>query len=94
MSGWGHAEKWERGRSVLHGLKMRMVATLGLLVGGLVWILLYAAFWAGRFNWFQNLAIIGSTLLVVPVVVVAMWVAWGISVGRRMRSWVDDRFDL
>jgi hypothetical protein len=94
MTGWGSAERWERGRSLFHGLKVRIAATLGLFVGGLVWILLYAAFWAGHFSWFQNLAIILTTLITVPVAVVAMWVMWGIGVGRRMRSWVDDRFDL
>lgn len=72
---------------------MRVVATAGVLVGGLVWILLYAAFWAGHFAWYQNLAIIMSTFLVVPSIVVVIWVLWGIGLGRRMLDWVDGPFD-
>jgi hypothetical protein len=94
MSEWGTAEKWERGHGLLQGLKSRIVATIALLVGGLVWLLLYAAFWAGRFAWFQNLAIILSTLLIVPAVVIVMWILWGVGVGRRVRDWVDGPFDF
>ncbi len=86
------AEKWERGHSVFYGVKARIVATVGLLVGGLVWIILYAAFWAGRFAWYQNLAIILSTFLIVPTAVVVMWILWGIGMGRRMRGWAEDSF--
>jgi len=31
------------------GLKVRLVATVGLLVGGLCWVILYLAFLAGRY---------------------------------------------
>jgi hypothetical protein len=73
------------------GLKARIVATLALLVGGLCWILLYLAFLAGRFSWYQNLAIVLVSLIVVPVAVVVMWVLWGMKVGRRFRDafWDD-----
>lgn len=94
MSGWGTAERWERGPSLLRGLKSRIVATIALLGGGLVWLLLYAAFWAGRFAWFQNLAVILSTLLIVPAVVVVMWILWGFGIGRRVWDWVDGPFDF
>ena len=94
MEGMGGVARWERGHSVLRGLRNRLVATAVLLVGGIVWVLVYAAFWAGRFAWYQNLAVILSTFLIVPTVVLVMWVSWGIGVGRRMRDWVDDPFDL
>ena len=81
---------WEQGRRMIAGLKIRIAATFALAIGGVVWLLLYAAFWAGRFAWFQNLAVILSTLLVVPALIIAMWILWG--VGMRRRLWLDDPF--
>jgi hypothetical protein len=75
------------------GLKRRIVATVVLLVGGLCWVILYLAFLAGRFAWYQNLAIVLVSFLVVPAIVVLMWVYWGMSVGRRFgRAFWDDDF--
>ena len=53
---------------------------------------LYLAFLAGRFAWYQNLAVVLVSVLVVPTVVVVMWVLWGMKVGRRFRTefWGDD----
>jgi hypothetical protein len=87
-------ERWERGGEMFRGLKTRVVVTVGLLAGGLVWIVLYLAFLAGHFAWYQNLAIILSTFIVVPTVVLVMWVLWGLGIGRRFRRWADDSFDL
>jgi hypothetical protein len=74
------------------GLKVRIVATVGLLVGGLCWVILYLAFWAGRFAWYQNLAIVLVSFIVFPAVVIMMWIFWGMSVGRRFGHafWDDD----
>ncbi|MGA3021334.1 MAG: hypothetical protein ABSE66_00790 [Thermoplasmata archaeon] len=74
------------------GLKARIVATIALLVGGLCWVILYLAFLAGRFAWYQNLAIVLVSFIVVPAVVVVMWIFWGMSVGRRFRRafWNDE----
>jgi len=75
------------------GLKTRIAATVGLLVGGLCWILLYLAFLAGRFSWFQNLAVVLTTVLLVPAIVLVMWILWGISMGRRFhRAFWDAPF--
>jgi ABC-type amino acid transport system permease subunit len=72
------------------GLKARIAATLVLLVGGLCWVVLYLAFLAGRFPWYQNLAIVLVSFIVFPAVVVVMWIFWGISVGRRFRRALRD----
>lgn len=76
----------------LRKLKARIVATVALLVGGLVWLVLFLAFLAGRFPWYQNLAVVLVTLLLVPVIVVVMWVTWGLSAVRRFHRayWNDD----
>jgi len=74
------------------GIKARILATIGLLVGGLCWVILYLAFLAGKFAWYQNLAIVLVSFLVVPTVVVVMWILWGMKVGRRFHHafWDDD----
>jgi len=91
--GSSRVARWNGGE-MFRGLKRRVVATVGLLVGGLVWIVLYLAFLAGHFAWYQNLAIVLSTFLVVPTVVIVMWVLWGLGLGRRFGGWADDPFDF
>jgi hypothetical protein len=88
------AERWYRGRGLFRGLKVRVAATVGLLAGGVVWIILYLAFLAGHYAWYQNLAVILSTLVIVPSVLLVMWILWGIGVGRRFRDWSEDSFEL
>jgi ABC-type amino acid transport system permease subunit len=82
----------EEAAPFFRGLKARIAATIALLVGGLCWVILYLAFLAGRFAWYQNLAIVLVSFIVFPAVVVVMWVFWGVSVGRRFRRafWDDD----
>jgi hypothetical protein len=72
------------------GLRLRIAATISLLVGGLCWVVLYLAFLAGRFPWYQNLAVVLVSCVAVPTAVVVMWVLWGISVGRRFRHAIWD----
>jgi len=75
------------------GLKARIVASVGLFVGGICWVILYLAFLAGRFAWYQNLAVVLVSVLIVPAVVIVMWVLWGMKVGRRFRDAVwDDEY--
>jgi hypothetical protein len=88
---------FEAGPSVavpfFRGLRARIVATVALLVGGICWIVLYLAFLAGRFAWYQNLAVVLVSFLVFPAAVIVMWILWGLRVGRRFRAalWDDDR---
>ena len=74
------------------GLRRRVVATVGLLAGGLSWVILYLAFLAGRFSWYQNLAVVLTSFLVVPAVIIAMWVSWGLAMGGHVHHafWDDD----
>lgn len=88
---------WELGpaRAVpfFRGLRARVVATIALLAGGLGWIILYLAFLAGRFAWYQDLAVVLVSLIAFPASVIAMWISWGMSVGRRLRrAWWGDGF--
>ncbi|MCI4367678.1 MAG: hypothetical protein L3K08_08000 [Thermoplasmata archaeon] len=89
-SEWPSSPSWKNPvGSLITGLKIRIVASVGLLVGGIVFVMLYLAFLAERFAWYQNLAVILSALLVVPVGVLLMWVLWGLNIGRRFGS-MDD----
>ncbi len=80
-------------RSIVRGWKVRLVASVSLLVGGFVGLILDLAFLGSRFTWYQNLAVVLSTILVVPVVVVMIWVLWGIEVARRTHLWFTEPFD-
>jgi len=98
MKDQGNGEWGQRAGSmvhVLHGLKIRIGATLSLLVGGFVGIILYLAFWAGRFTWYQDVAVVLSVILIVPLSVILLWISWGLGMRRRMTDWFDsvDRFD-
>ena len=88
MSG-GHWDGWS-GRNAdefvpgfLSALKARIVASILLVSGAAVFLLLYLAFVAERFAWFQNLAVVLVTAIVVPVGLVVMWVAWGLGLAKR-----------
>ncbi len=90
MAEYAFSPGLEARQRFFRGLRRRVVATVGLLVGGLVWVILYLAFLAGRFAWYQNLAVVLATFLVVPAVVVAMWVSWGMAAGRRFHDALAD----
>jgi len=79
----GTGTEYEMRLAVWRGIRNRIVATLAVAVGGVVGLLYYAAFWATHFAWYQSLAIILSTLLVVPTIIIGMWVVWGLGVHRR-----------
>ncbi len=70
------------GNGIVRSLFRRIVLTVSLGIGGLVFLLLYFAFFAVRFAWYQNLAILVSVSLVVPTVILLAWIAWGLGVAR------------
>jgi len=74
------------------GLRARIVATVLLLVGGLCWLVLYLAFLATHYPWYQNFTIVLVSCVAVPTAVVVMWVLWGMSMGRHFRHafWHDE----
>lgn len=74
---------FETGRRLLRGLAWRIGATAGFVAGGFVFVLLYLAFWASRFAWYQNLAVVLSAGIIVPTAVILLWVSWGLALGRR-----------
>lgn len=69
----------------LRSVRRRIIATIGILAGGLATFVLYLAFVASRFAWYQNLAVGLTILIVAPAIVVGLWVSWGL---RTVDRWV------
>lgn len=72
---------------LLHGLRIRVVSTILLLFGGALFIILYLGFLATNYPWYENLAVVLAAFLVVPAALAAMWVSWGMALGRRAVGW-------
>lgn len=83
------AFRLRRSSSIVRGLYRRILASASLVVGALVFTLLYLAFLAARFSWYQNLAVVVSVALVVPTALVLMWIAWAFGFARR-HAFYDD----
>jgi hypothetical protein len=67
-----------RSYALLGGLRRRVVASIGVVVGWISFTLLYVAFWATGFSLFQNIIVIVVSLLVLFGVLVAAWVSYGL----------------
>lgn len=82
---------WNGGRAgrFFRGLMIRIAVSVALLVGGFVAIVLYLAFLATSFAWYQNLAVVLSIVVVIPACVVLLWVLWGLRFRRRMWQWSE-----
>jgi hypothetical protein len=87
MSEDWESELWETGYGIWRGLRRRVAATFGLMVGGFVWLVLYAAFLASRFAWYENLAVVVCSLLVGIAAISALWILWGLGIHRRFGRW-------
>jgi hypothetical protein len=83
------SESWERPWAIFRGFRIRVGVTAAILLGGLVWLVLYLVLLAERFPWYDNLVVILATLVLAPVTVLGMWISWGMRLRRRMRGWVD-----
>ena len=69
---------------IVREVKVRIIASIAALAGGLVFVVLWLGFLATRFPWYSNLAVVLATFLIVPALLVALWVHWGMSVGSRL----------
>jgi len=62
--------------------RARIAATLVIGLGWLVFALLYLAFYTGGFSFFQNIAILLVSLVVVVALLGLMWVGYGLKQAR------------
>jgi hypothetical protein len=68
------------------GLAIRVVVTIVVFFGLLIFAIIYVAFFASSFSLFQKTAIILIALLVATAVLGAMWASWGIKYGREWKE--------
>jgi hypothetical protein len=56
----------------------RVAGTIIVGVGWLAFVLLFLAFFAGRYGLFQNLAILFVSVIVAIGIVAVMWIKWAL----------------
>ena len=73
MGGPGHT---------MSGLRWRSIASIIIGFGWVIFILLFAGFWAERFTLFQNLVIFFASIVASLGLLAVMWAAWGMRWAR------------
>jgi hypothetical protein len=74
MAGSEYAERRVWGT----GMRSRVVGTIAAGVGWLVFVLLFAGFWAVNFTLFQNVIIFFVTLVILLGLLGIIWASWGL----------------
>lgn len=59
------------------GLRWRSIASIIIAFGWVLFILLFAGFWAERFTLFQNVVIFFASIVAALGLLAVMWAAWG-----------------
>ncbi len=67
---------WGAGR-FRTGMRWRVTATIFVVFGWVIFILLFAGFYADKFNLFQNLVIFFASIVAAIGLLAVMWAAWG-----------------
>ena len=65
------------------GLASRVVVSIIVFFGLLIFAIIYVAFFASSFSLFQQIAVILVALLVGVAILGAMWTSWGIKYGKE-----------
>ncbi|MCX9026363.1 MAG: hypothetical protein OIN85_09750 [Candidatus Methanoperedens sp.] len=66
------------------GLAPRVVVSIIVLFGLVIFAIIYVAFFAISFSLFQKVAVIVVALLAATAILGAMWASWGIKYGKEM----------
>jgi len=62
----------------MNSLGSRVVATVVIGAAWLVFLVLFLAFFAQNFHWYQNLAIVLASFVVSGALTIVMWVRWAL----------------
>lgn len=62
---------------MMPGFRWRSIASIIIGFGWLIFILLFAGFWAERFTLFQNVVIFFASVVTAIGLLAVMWAAWG-----------------
>ena len=65
------------GRPHLAGMRSRVVGSIVAAVGWLVFVLLYAGFWAESFTLFQSVMIFFISVIILLGLLGILWASWG-----------------
>jgi hypothetical protein len=65
-------------------LAPRVVVSIILFFGLLIFAIIYVAFFAISYSLFQKIAVILVAILVATAILGAMWASWGINLMKRM----------
>jgi hypothetical protein len=65
------------------GLALRVVVSIIIFFGLLIFAILYVAFFTTSFSLFQQIAVIVVALLIATAILGAMWSIWGINLGNK-----------
>jgi hypothetical protein len=73
-------------REMPPGLALRVTVSIVVLFGGLIFAIIYVAFFASSFSLFQKIAVILVALLAVIAILGVMWASWGIKLGKEWKE--------
>ena len=68
MMGQGH---------MMPGMRWRAIVSIIIVFGWVLFILLFAGFWADKFTLFQNIVIFFASVIAAIGLLAVMWAAWG-----------------
>ena len=68
------------------GLAPRVVVSIIVFFGLLIFAIIYVAFFASSFSLFQKIAVILVALLAAAAILGAMWASWGINLGKGLKE--------
>lgn len=68
------------------GLASRVVVSIIVFFGLLIFSIIYVAFFASTFGLFQKIAVILVAILVAIAILGAMWASWGIKYDREWKG--------
>ena len=68
------------------GLTSRVVVSIIVFFGLLIFAIIYVAFFASSFSLFQQIAVILIALLVAIAILAVMWTSWGIKYGKEWKG--------
>ncbi len=66
------------------GLTLRVVVSIIIFFGLLIFAIIYVAFFASSFSLFQQIAVILVSILVATAILGVMWSAWGINLEKKL----------
>ena len=66
------------------GLALRVVVSIIVFFGLLIFSIIYVAFFASSINLFQQIAVILVAILVASAILGVMWTVWGINLGKEI----------